>query len=527
MLCATPARAADAVVAGNCTEIEFDAALTTVQNSGGGTISFACGGAKTITLTTPKSLTADLTLNGGGNITLSGGDTTRLFFVNGGVRFTTNDIALVDGYSAVGGGLVEATGAQLIFNRTRLAGSRADGQGGAIYCYVGTDGMLTLNTSIVAGNVSNRGGGIFNDGCAMTVQNSSILDNRASIESPLTLRAGGGIYNATNGSLQVLNSTFSGNDALDGGALFVQAAASASLSGSSVFSNSAGYGAGIENSGLLTVTDSVINANQALNVGGGLWNLGGRITLLRTTVQGNSAREGGGINSYGAHVELMDVNVVDNRAAGTDGGGVYHGGGTFFVTNATISNNYAAGNGGGIYQNSDDNLVLRNVTLSENQAAGFGGGIHHVAWFAVLYNVTMGNNSAAAGNALYEAADGSAGPGVLQLTNTVIFGSANNCDGGMFDSGGHNITAGSCSSLNAATDQTVVDARLGPLAFNSGAFLMQTHLPLAGSPVINGGDAAICSPADQRGAGRVGVCDVGAVEAGARLPWLYLPWVGR
>jgi hypothetical protein len=28
--------------------------------------------------------------------------------------------------------------------------------------------------------------------------------------------------------------------------------------------------------------------------------------------------------------------------------------------------------------------------------------------------------------------------------------------------------------LNAATDQTVVDARLGPLAFNSGAFLMQT-----------------------------------------------------
>ena len=129
MLSVAPARAADAVVAGNCSEIEFDAALTTVQISGGGTISFACGGAKTITLTNPKSLTANVTLNGGGNITLSGGDTTRLFFVNGGVQFTTNDIALVDGFSAVGGGLVEATGAQLIF--TVLASPTAGQRGKA------------------------------------------------------------------------------------------------------------------------------------------------------------------------------------------------------------------------------------------------------------------------------------------------------------------------------------------------------------------------------------------------------------
>ena len=45
--------------------------------------------------------------------------------------------------------------------------------------------------------------------------------------------------------------------------------------------------------------------------------------------------------------------------------------------------------------------------------------------------------------------------------------------------------------------------------------------------MINGGDAAIGLPPDQRGADRVGLCDVGAVEAGARLPWLHLPLVVR
>lgn len=47
------AAADDAIVSGACTETEFDAALATVQSSGGGTLTFACGGVKTITLTDP------------------------------------------------------------------------------------------------------------------------------------------------------------------------------------------------------------------------------------------------------------------------------------------------------------------------------------------------------------------------------------------------------------------------------------------------------------------------------------------
>ena len=153
----------------------------------------------------------------------------------------------------------------------------------------------------------------------------------------------------------------------------MQAAASASLSGSTVFSNSAGYGAGIETSGLLTVTDSAIKANHASMraAGCGIWTVRSRWCAPRFTA---SVHEKAAASTVMATMSNYHVNIVSN-ATGTDGGGIYHDGGTFFVTNATISNNYAAGNGGGIYQNWDDNLVLRNVTLSENQAAGFGGGI--------------------------------------------------------------------------------------------------------------------------------------------------------
>lgn len=524
---AQPAYAADAVVSGACTETQFDAAISTVQTTGGGTITFACGGAKTITLTAQKNLIANTTLDGGGVITLSGGDATRLFFVNGGVRFVANNITLSNGSSAVGGGLVEAAGAQLIFNNTRLLNSRADAQGGAIYCFVGTDGTLTLNNSTVEGNLSHRGGGIYNDGCAMTVNNSQFLNNRATLTSSGGTAGGGGIYNATGSQLTIVRSTLQGNNGFDGGALTVATGASALIQGSTIQSNQATYGAGLENSGMVTVTDSLLHDNRAENVGGGLWNLNGRVTMTRTTISANRALEGGGINSYGDHVELFNVNILNNQATGSDGGGIYHSGGTFFVTNATISGNTAKRDGGGIHQNSGDNLVLHNVTVSRNQAERFGGGFHHAARFAILTNVTLGNNTAPAGNALYESADGSAGPGVLQLTNTLIFGSANNCDGNLFQSGGHNVTAGSCSSLANATDRQVSDAMMGALTYNGGFFVMQTHLPLTGSPVINGGDGTRCSSTDQRGATRVGVCDVGAVEADAALPRGYLPLITK
>ncbi len=524
----TAPRASAAGVVGNgtpgsCTEAAFDAAW-----AGGGVVTFNCGGAATIILTSQKSLVADVTFEGAGLITLSGNNATRLFVVNGGVLLTLNNITLTAGSSAgssdVRGGLIDGTGAQIVVNSSRLTSSTATDQGGAIYCYVGTGGTLEVNNSVISGSSAARGGGIYNDGCAMTVTNSLFSGNSAVGAGS---KLGGGIF--TDGPLAVTNTTFTNNSGFDGGGLYIGSNAVATLSQVALLDNSANYGAGLENTGTVTITDSLIGANAAVNDGGGLWNLNGQVVMRRTTVRDNSAGQGGGINSYGDSVELTDVNVVGNTATGS-GGGIYHGGGTLFVTNATISANRATaagGNGGGIYQNSGDNLTLTNVTLSNNTAAGFGGGLYHLARYAILTNVTIGNNTAQAGDAIYE---GSifGDPNVVQIKNTAIFGSSNNCDGPLFGSLGHNVSQGTCASLVAATDQPNVAAiHLGALAANGGTFAMPTILPQPGSPVIDAADPASCPALDQRGAARVGTCDVGAVEFGAVLVQQYIPLVVR
>ncbi len=540
VLCLVFALAPRAVYAGNavvgngtaasCTEAAFDSALATAS-AGGGVITFNCGpNTVTIRFTVAKTVVlGNVTINGGGRIVLEAGNNERHFFAGSGVTFRLQNITLRAGNALVSGGALETSGATVILDNVQLLNNASSVAGGAIYCY---DGILTINNSMLQGNSSaERGGAIYNDGCTVTIAGSTLRSNR----TLNSISQGGAIFNQINGRLAVNQTLLQDNQSPDGGGLYVASNSTAALNGVTLLANRGGYGGGLENSGVVTITHSVLDGNVVTGSGGGLWNLGGYVVMKQTTVRNNRAYEGGGINSYGNAVELTDVNITDNVAAGSHGGGIYHGGGTLFVANATISGNRAndaAANGGGVYQASDDNLVLTNVTLANNWAGGFGGGLYHYARYAILTNVTItDNNAGLAGAAIYEDAPMTPGsPGVIQITSSVLAGSANNCDGAQFQSIGYNISRGTCSSLDHPTDRQNYSGNLllGPLTFNGGAFAMNTRLPQAGSPLINAGNAARCTPLDQRGAPRVGVCDIGAVEHGASLQrTVYLPLLKR
>ncbi len=523
------ARAADAVVgngtAASCTEAAFDAALVTAQ-SGGGTITFNCGpGVATIPFTVFKTvILGNVTIDGGGRIILNANNTDRHFFAGSGVTFRLRHITLRDGSSLVGGGAIEASGADVILEDVALLNNYAAVSGGAIYCF---DGTLTITGAWLEHNAAATGGAIYNDGCDVGIVGSTFIDN----EALDTFGRGGAILALAPGEVRLHDSLVQGNRAPDGGGLFVDSGASAIVVNSRLVDNEGNHGGGLENSGTVAITHSVIEGNSVTGSGGGVWNLNGGVSLTQTTVRNNTAYEGGGVNSYGSHVEMDGVNIAGNVAMGGHGGGIYHGGGTLFIDNATLSGNSAGAataNGGGIYQNADGNLTLTNVTLAENTAGNFGGGLYHYGRYAILTNVTIADNTAGvAGDALYEESPMTAeNPGVIQMVNSVILGSANNCDGGLFESLGHNISRGTCPALSAASDRENYsgDLRLGPLMFNGGAPEMHTLLPLAGSPLINAADAARCTDHDQRGRARVGVCDIGAVEyeVGGAFR-LYLP----
>lgn len=526
-------RAADAVVGDgsptSCTEAAFDSALATAV-SGGGTITFNCGAAET---TIPFSLSkivnlGNVTINGADRIILNANNNDRHFFVGSGVTFRLQNITLRDGNSLVSGGAIEASGATIILENVRLLNNYSSVAGGAIYCY---DSTLTMSSSLLENNASDTAGAIYNDGCTITISSSTLRGNQALG----TFGRGGAIENRPPGALTLTETRLENNTAADGGGLYNDSGANAQLTAVIFVENTANHGGGVENSGALTVTHSLFASNNAVGSGGGLWNLGGTAVIETSTFTDNFAYEGGGVNTYGVSLEMRDVNLVSNYANGLSGtphgGGLYHAGGTAFITNATIQGNYAASNGGGIYQASDDNLALTNVTIAGNVAAGLGGGLYHYGRYAVLTNATLANNLAgSAGNAIYEDSPQTpAEPGVVQLVNTVILGQAVNCDGGLFQSLGHNLSQGSCASLTDPTDQDAFpgDLLLGPLAFNGGDFAMQTLLPQAGSPLIDAGDPTACWATDQRGGSRVGMCDLGAVEYGASVMRVYLPLVVR
>ena len=99
------------------------------------------------------------------------------------------------------------------------------------------------------------------------------------------------------------------------------------------------------------------------------------------------------------------------------------------------------------------------------------------------------------------------------IRNTIIQDAELGCAGdGTFQSQGHNIGNDDSCNLTGTGDIPPTNPMLGPLADNGGPTLTQALLD--GSPAINAGDDGACPFTDQRGYGRVGVCDIGAYEFG-------------
>ena len=245
---------------------------------------------------------------------------------------------------------------------------------------------------------------------------------------------------------------------------------------------------------------------------------GGRISYNQTTLQdppeNNSNAYGGGVNN-GANLTLERVEVSHNRAG--QGGGLVNtvAESSLNVLNSAFHNNTAVSLAGGLFLGGSTAMTLTNVTVSGNATGpnGSGGGIVSSENGAVvLQNVTLYTNEAPQGANLYFS------NAATTLRNTVLGApvSGANCYFGgetPLTSGGYNLASDDSCGLTATGDQQNTDPLLGALSDNGGETL--THLPAAGSPVVDSGDDASCPATDQpaatRGPAGAG-CDVGAVE---------------
>jgi hypothetical protein len=546
--------------AGSCTDAALDTAL-----SGGPTlvvfINFACGPApKLINILSTKVIGKRVTIDGDNLISLSGMSVRTLFRVEAVGILQLRNIELLNGLgSADAGGAVRNLG-RLTLDGVAIRQSRSDPWcGGGVF----STGPLTIIRSQLRDNVSTAGGALCMQPALLTsvvISDSVIEQNGVGLSSPGT---GGAVYAGANTHLQISNTTFRRNSADMGGALYVDAGAvatvTASISGS-IYPNTAAFednaatmnGGAIFNAGSLSVNRAYLVANSVPTatslfggLGGGIHNAG-VLTVSNSLLSGNVARRGGGVSTDSSQGRLLvERSLLELNTAGDLGGGLFAGGvGLVIIRDSAFHLNSAA-IGGGIGRRSaglrvDDSsftlnragetgaglwlgpvslsgtpagapITLTNVTIAGNiSSLDSGGGILNAAVLDLQSVSIIGND---------EGVRNEPG-GVIRLRGSVISndGFANCAGGTVVDNGFNHVTDATCGAGLPAKAATGLDALVRT---DTG---LQYAPPGPRSPLIDTGPPD-CTPLDQRGAARVGRCDIGAVEFNGNRPHAYLPQV--
>jgi Chlamydia polymorphic membrane protein (Chlamydia_PMP) repeat len=563
-----PTSAVGTGTATSCTEAAFAAALLA-----GGTVTFNCGGQATIIITSPKSVANTVTVDGGSAITLSGNHQSRLFDVTSAGALTLQNITLDQAFGTTNGVAIASHGT-LTMNQVSVTGAigQATSNGGAVY----TDGPLTTITgSTFNSNTAGAGGALFIDTSAAVanIYSSTFISNSA--QNP-TAANGGAIVVSSFAHLYMRDSLFLFNQAQQGGALFVARNAVVDIFGSPTtppqpsamqFNGNTAtlMGGAIFNQGSdLYIGNTSFSTNSTpqdeLFVGyGGAIASFGTLSLADSIVYGNQARFGGGLYVSDDGQAASFANIVNtefklNSAGGTStgyGGGLLTEGSllinppTVYITGSAFDYNTSGGIGGGLGRY-DSDLHIENSSFTNNTAASVGGGLSIVRLpsspyepYIRIQSVTISGNSAAQGGGVYNWESG------IEMYNTTIAG---NTGGGVFTDSNGNSRLRSSVLQNPGYPNCAIGSSGGSYSDDQGNFTTDASCPLPqslqgnpllgpltqdpagvtsflkpqpGSLLIDNGYS--CPLLDQIGASRIGACDIGAVEAGARFHRPIIP----
>jgi hypothetical protein len=244
----------------SCTPEAFEAAVAAA-----GVVTFDCG-PDPVTLTLPREVklvndagagrNGDLVIDGGGKVTLSGGGSHRILYMNGcdpaqhwitdhcddypHPRLVVQNLGFADGVAGDadrGGGAIYARSGQLKVVNSRFVGNRCaatgpDVAGGAIYAFQQAGPVYVVNSTFGAtgrGNVGSNGGALGSIGVSWTLLNGVFTGNQAVGTGRNPARpgtpgggSGGAIYNdGDTYTLTVCGSEVTGNEARElAGAVF-------------------------------------------------------------------------------------------------------------------------------------------------------------------------------------------------------------------------------------------------------------------------------------------------------------------
>ena len=259
--------------------------------------------ASTASMIYPIATTNSVTFNGpgAGVLTVSGNGLYQVFLVQNGSAILQN--------FTVANGFVNATG-----------GCACDpGYGAGVYAYA--DVSLTLNNMVITGNSAAKGGGGVLAAGPITVTGTTFSNN----SSPASAGGIAGALYAIGSPATIYQSTFSGNTAWIGSAIYTYTPVTLTISDSTFANNSAGTNGASAGSGgifndngsTLTIHDSTFWNNTAAAGEGGALNNAGTLTVTDSIV-GNSGDSAGTQECY----STFAVNGTGCPATGDGNGNI-------------------------------------------------------------------------------------------------------------------------------------------------------------------------------------------------------------
>ncbi len=453
----------------------------------GDTIDFNLFGCPCIIALTSSELLIDrknLFINGPGanQLTISGNNSRRAFRITGSppASVTISGLTIANGNSNQSGGGIYVELGRLTLSNTIVTNHSSSGAGGGIMVDIGSS--LNVLDSTITGNTSsnNNGGGI------ATASINGIGTNIILVNSTIsnnTGRFGGGIYITNLGNLTSYNTNFTNNTAIFfGGGIYNQGSAKIEIGAINLndVTTTGSEGGGINNVGNLELIRANVSTNTSGGIGGGINNTG-ILAISDSTISGNtSPTSGGGI--YNTNNLTILRSTISGNSTNISGGGIYNAG-TLNLTNSTISGNQAlVGNsiGGGIHNTDNSTTNLKSCTVAFNCSNFRGGGVYNDTTNTSfnVQNTIIAQNNAPSG--------GPDGLGDFVSNGFNLIGTNANNTG--FTNGTNDDIVG--------TNGTLINPLLNSLADNGGP--TQTHELQSTSPAIDKGNSSFGVISDQR-----------------------------
>lgn len=184
--------------------------------------------------------------------------------------------------------------------------------------------------------------------------------------------------------LTVNGGIFSGNSAVDGGA---------------ILDRSAGNGP--------KVTDTVFRDNSATGSGGAIFNVSGLsgVNLTHATFVANTADNGGAIYDFSGRGQHVTNSVFDRNRASACGAACFFSAASMTLSDVVVRDNSASGSAGGIYASATDAVRIDGGHYSGNHAGDLGGGIFLDGVRSSVDGAVIADNSAADGAGIYAIAE--------------------------------------------------------------------------------------------------------------------------